>query len=289
MMNKNSMKILMIGAHPDDCELRCAGLALKYVRDGHQVRFLSMCDGSGGHHELNRNEIAARRWEETRKVAEFLGVEYDVWNIPDCELMADLETRGRLVRYIREFAPDVVFGHRTNDYHADHRNAGMLLQDASYLLIVPNYCSEVKALPKMPVIIHYEDTFMNPPFVPEVVIGIDDEIETKCRAFDLNVSQAYEWLPYTYGKIEEVPEDKDERYLWMRGDIIDEQTDDADILAKKFWGRNQHFAMTAARFRKQLVERYGENGNRIVFAEAFAACEYGSPLTEEMKKKIFPY
>ena len=283
------MKILMIGAHPDDCELNCAGLALKYVRDGHQVRFLSMCDGSGGHHELNRNEIAARRWEESRKVAEYLGVEYDVWNIPDCELMADLETRGRLVRYIREYAPDVVFGHRTNDYHADHRNAGILLQDASYLLIVPNYCKEVAALEKMPVIIHYEDEFMNPPFVPDAVIDVEDEMETKFRAFDLNVSQAYEWLPYTYGKIDEVPEDEEERYLWMKGDIIDENTDDADILAKKFWGRNPRFAMTAARFRKQLVERYGEKGNRIVFAEAYAVCEYGSPLTEEMKKKIFPY
>ena len=103
------MRILMIGAHPDDCEFKCSGLAAKCVKDGHQVRFLSMCDGSGGHHELNRNEIAARRWGETREAAKVIGIEYDVWNIPDCEIVADLATRDRLVRYIRAYAPDVIF------------------------------------------------------------------------------------------------------------------------------------------------------------------------------------
>lgn len=283
------MKILMIGAHPDDCELKCTGLASKYVRDGHQVRFLSMCNGCGGHHKMGPNEIAARRWLETRESAKYLGIEYDVWNIPDCELVADLSTRARLVRYIREYAPDVIFGHRTNDYHADHRNAGVLLQDASYLLIVPNYCSEVPALKQMPVIIHYDDRFMNPPFVPDVVIGIDDVIEKKCRAFSLHVSQAYEWLPYTYGTLSQVPEEEEARYQWLRGDHIDENTPDEDILTGKLTGRNQRFAYAAAKYRKQLVERYGENGKKIVYAEAFAGCEYGSPLTEEKKKEIFPY
>ena len=44
------------------------------------------------------------------------------------------ETRKRLVRAVREFAPDVIFCSRPNDYHADHRNSP-LVQDASYLLI----------------------------------------------------------------------------------------------------------------------------------------------------------
>ena len=133
------MNILMIGAHPDDCDLRCSGLASLYVQAGHRVRFLSMCDGSGGHQTMNRNEIAARRWGETREAAKVIGIEYDVWNIPDCEIQSDLPTRERLIRYIRAFRPDVVFCHRTNDYHADHRASGLLVQEASYLLIVPNY------------------------------------------------------------------------------------------------------------------------------------------------------
>lgn len=283
------MKVLMLGAHPDDCELRCGGLASKYVQDGHQVRFLAMTDGSSGHHEMGTNEIAARRWEETRKVAEYLGIEYDVWNVTDGQLVADLATRARLVRYIREYAPDVIFGHRINDYHPDHRNAGMLLQDASYMLIVPNYCKEVPALKEMPVILHYEDGFKNPPFVPDVVIGIDDVIEKKCRAFDCHVSQAYEWLPYTYGILSEVPEDEEERYQWMCGEKIDANTPDEYLLKNTFTSRKPRFAQVAAKYRKQLVERYGDQGNKIVYAEAYAGCEYGSALTEEKKKQIFPY
>ena len=43
------MKFLMIGAHQDDNEFRCGGLAHKYVKMGYDVRFLSLCNGCGGH------------------------------------------------------------------------------------------------------------------------------------------------------------------------------------------------------------------------------------------------
>lgn len=283
------MRILMIGAHPDDCEFRCSGLAAKYVKDGHQVRFLSLCDGSGGHHELNRNEIAARRWGETREAAKVIGIEYDVWNIPDCEIVADLATRDRLVRYIRNYAPDAIFCHRTNDYHADHRNAGILLQDASYMLIVPNYCSDVPAMKEMPVILNYEDRFTNPVFEPDVVMSVDDVLELKCKMLDCHVSQLYEWLPFTNGELEDVPADKEARFKWLVGDHIDAQTPDEDILSGKFRGQTARNAKVAARFRRQLIERYGEAGKKVVFAEAYAVCEYGSPLTEEKKRLLFPY
>lgn len=283
------MRILMIGAHPDDCEFKCSGLALKYVRDGHQVRFLSVCDGSGGHHEMNRNEIAARRWKETRDAAEVIGIEYDVWNIPDCELVADLATRERMVRYIRAYAPDAIFCHRTNDYHADHRNAGVLVQDASYLVIVPNYCSDVPALREMPVILNYEDSFKNPVFEPDVVMSVDDVFEWKCKMADCHVSQMYEWLPFTRNELSEVPVDKDARFAWLVGDHIDADTPDEEILSGKFKGLSARYAKVAARFRKQLIEHYGEDGNQVVYAEAYAVCEYGSPLTEEKKKILFPY
>jgi LmbE family N-acetylglucosaminyl deacetylase len=39
------IRAMMIGAHPDDCDFRCGGLALKYAQAGHRVKFLSMADG----------------------------------------------------------------------------------------------------------------------------------------------------------------------------------------------------------------------------------------------------
>ena len=89
---EKKLKVLMIGAHPDDNDICGGGLAIKYARLGHTVRFLSVCNGCGGHHKMKPQEVAERRYGETQKVAALAGIEYDVWDIPDCEVMADLES-----------------------------------------------------------------------------------------------------------------------------------------------------------------------------------------------------
>ena len=91
------LKVLMIGAHPDDCDICGGGLALKYAKAGHTVKFLSVCNGCGGHHVDSPEQVAARRYKETQAVAALAGIEYDVWDIKDCEVIADLETRKRLI------------------------------------------------------------------------------------------------------------------------------------------------------------------------------------------------
>lgn len=282
------MKILMIGAHQDDNEFRCGGLAHKYVKMGYEVRFLSMCNGCGGHHIMTPQETTARRAKESAAVAKLLGITYDVWDVDDCNLVADLATRKRLIRYIREFAPDLIIAHRPNDYHADHRASGQLVMDASYLLTVPNECPEAPAMRYMPVIMYNEDRFKNPDFCPTVVLDMDDEIDTKLAIADLNVSQVYEWLPYTEEGVE-VPEDREERWAFLKGMEITADTTDEEVMAAPR-GYAVRFAKTAARFRKQLIECYGEEkGSKIRYAEAYELCDYGHPLTEELKKALFPF
>lgn len=281
------MKILMIGAHQDDNEFRCSGLASKYVDMGYEVRFLSMCNGSGGHHILSSEETIRTRAKESAAVAELLGVQYDVWDIDDCTLMPDLETRFRLIRYIREFNPDMIVAHRPNDYHADHRASGQLVQDASYLLTVPHVCPDIPAMRYVPVIIYNEDKFSNPEFRADVVIDIDNEVDIKLKAADLNVSQVYEWLPYTND--EEVPESKEERFEWLKGMSITTDTTDEEVMQAKR-GYAVRYAKTAARFRKELIGKYGaEKGSKVRFAEAFEICEYGTPVSEELYKKLFAF
>lgn len=279
------MKILMIGAHQDDNEFRCGGLAHRLVKNGHEVRFLSCCNGCGGHHIMTPEETVKRRAGESSAVAKLLGLQYDVWDVDDCNLVADLPTRKRMIRYIREFAPDLIIAHRPNDYHADHRAAGQLVLDASYLLTVPHECPEVPAMRFMPVILYNEDSFQNPVFRGDIVIDMDDEIDTKLQIANLNVSQVYEWLPYTEG--EEVPEDSEERFQWLKGMKITAETTDEEIMAAP-GGYGVRFAKTAARFRRELIEEYGlERGAKVRYAEAYEVCEYGNPMTEEMKKILF--
>ncbi|MBQ9977559.1 MAG: PIG-L family deacetylase [Clostridia bacterium] len=281
------MKILMIGAHQDDNEFRCGGLAYKYVKAGHEVRFLSMCNGCGGHHIMTPEETSRVRYGESQTVAKLLGITYDVWDIDDCTLVADLETRRKLIRYIREFSPDIIIAHRPNDYHADHRASGQLVQDASYILTVPHECPDVPAMRYMPIIVYNEDSFKNPPFNADIVIDVDDAVDVKLKIADINVSQVYEWLPYTYG--ETVPEDKEERFQWLKGMEITADTTDEEVMNAKR-GYAVRYAKTAARFRKELIEKYGEEkGAKVRYAEAYELCEYGTQITKEQLKEYFPF
>lgn len=279
------MKILMIGAHQDDNEFRCGGLAHRLVKMGHEVRFLSCCNGCGGHHIMTPEETVKRRAEESAAVGRFLGVQYDVWDVNDCALVADLETRRRMIRYIREFSPDVITAHRPNDYHADHRASGLLVQDASYLLTVPHECPDVPAMMRMPVILYTEDNFRYPPFQADLVVDMDDEIDTKMQIAHMNTSQVYEWLPYNNG--ETVPEGEEARFAWLKGMEITQDTTDEEIMAASR-GYSVRFAKTAARFRKELIQKYGQDrGSKIRYAEAYEVCEYGSPLTKEIEAVIY--
>ena len=290
---KKQIRAMMIGAHPDDCDFRCGGLALKYARAGHKVKFLAMCDGSGGHHIMEPEEIAARRRGETQEVAKIAGIEYDVWDVTDCELMADLETRKRLVREIRKFNPDIIFCSRPNDYHADHRNASLLVQDASYLLIVPHFCPDVPAMGKTPVIMYFYDHFQNPKFEPDIMVAIDDVIDKKFEMLACHESQVFEWLPYTKGTLDKVPQGYEERVQWLHEPRVpsDGTPLNEDMLTKNLIGAQCEYreAVPAVKYRSELIERYGaEKGTEILFAEAYAVCEYGSPLTKENESEYFP-
>lgn len=282
------MKILAIGAHQDDNEFRVGGMAHKWVKAGHEVIFLSMCNGCGGHHIMTPEETTARRAKESARVAEYLGIRYDVWDIDDCTLVADLPTRERLIRYIREISPDLIIAHRPNDYHADHRASGQLVQDASYILTVPHTCPDVPAMRFMPVIVYNEDNFKNPLFKATYIVDLDDEIDVKLDMAHFNESQIYEWLAFNHDYA--VPTDKEKRREWLNSEKVTPETSDEEILAADSYVYAKRFAKPAARFRKELIAKYGEErGSKICYAEAFELCEYGRQPTKEMEKVLFGF
>ena len=284
------MKILMIGAHQDDMEFEGSGFVAMHRALGNEVRVLSMANGCGGHHILTPEETSRVRREESRRVGEMLGLRYDVCDdVDDCTIVADIPSRRRLTRYIREYSPDLIITHRPNDYHTDHRNTGLLVQDASYLLTVPHECPEVPAMRFMPVIMYFEDTFKYPPFEADVVIDTDSVAEKKLELLDANPSQVYEWLPYTYGEIAPPEGDREGRMAYLRGASTEGMTDE-EILALESNSAFHSFVKCASRHRQKLIERYGEErGRRVRTAEAFMLCEYGAPLTEEKRRLFFPF
>lgn len=272
-MNRKILKVIAFGAHPDDCELGLGGTAAKYTKLGHKVKFISVTNGDAGHHLMGGAVLAQRRYKETQEVAKLAGIKYEVFDIHDGQLMPTLDNRDRVVEAIRKFQPDLIFTHRPNDYHPDHRYTSKLVQDAAYMVTVPNVSALTNHLTSNPVIFYMSDNFTKPyPFQPDIVIGIDDVLETKMRMLDCHQSQVYEWLPYHQGILNDVPKDNLKKLRWL----------------KKVWGsRNKEIAN---KYREHLIRSYGrQKGSKFEYAEAFEKCEYGSQITEDKITVYFPF
>jgi LmbE family N-acetylglucosaminyl deacetylase len=274
--NANSttpLRIMVFGAHPDDCDIRAGGTAALYAQRGHQVRFVSLTNGNAGHYDQGGAPLAWRRRAEAAAVAKRLSIDYIVLDHNDGQLVPSLEIRAQVVALIRQFAPDLVMAPRLYDYHPDHRATAQLVTDAMYMLTVPNYVSAVRHLDRMPVAVSVWDSFQRPvPFSADVVVDISSTLEAKVDALDCHVSQVYEWLPYNRGELDSVPVNPAERRAWLY----------------------QYYAararQQAAMYRAELVARYGEQrAEGVTAVEAFEGSEYGSPLTVAEIERLFPF
>lgn len=150
-MNTTALRVLAIGAHPDDCELPTGGTCLLYASHGHVVKYVSLTNGDAGHHQLAGKELSARRAAEYAASCAIGGFAHEMLDISDGYLEANHRNRDRVIRLIRRFQPDLIFLPRPNDYHPDHRAAGQLVQDSAYLLMVPNICPDTPAMAFNPV------------------------------------------------------------------------------------------------------------------------------------------
>ena len=267
----SSIRVLAIGAHPDDCDIKAGGSALLWAKAGAAVKFVSVTNGQSGHHELAGEELVARRTTEAHAAGQLAGIEYLVMDNPDGHLLPGLKEREKLLRVIREFRPDLVLTHRPNDYHPDHRYTSQLVQDCSYLVGVPNVCPDTPALTQQPVMAYFQDHFQKPlPFQPDVSIDIDSVIDDKVRMLDCHESQFYEWLPWIGQHDLTTSTDPQERLqiLAQLTHRMGEPSDDARQVLEKWYG--------------------AAHGSQVRYAESFEACEYGATMDEAAICRLFP-
>ena len=131
------LRIIAFGAHPDDAELKASGVAALWAAAGHKVKFVAMTNGDVGHFESAGGPLAKRRKAEVAECAKILGIETEVLDIHDGELMPSLENRKKMSRLIRDWQADIVMGHRPYDYHPDHRYTGVLMDDSAVVVVAP--------------------------------------------------------------------------------------------------------------------------------------------------------
>lgn len=268
------LRIICFGAHPDDCELQISGTAALWTAQGHHVKFVSVTNGDIGHWREAGGPLAQRRKDEVTRADAKLHVTSEVLDIHDGELLPTLENRRTITRLIREWNADLVFSHRPNDYHPDHRYTGVLVQDAAYMVTVPFFCPDVPYLKKNPVFMYYPDRFQKPnPSRPDVAVSIDSVIEQKRDALMEIESQFYEGG--ANGSAALMPADP-EKQAARRKDV-----------RQRIVSRNRALA---ERFRDKLVEWYGKDAAAgIEYAEAFELCEYGRQPGKDELRKLFPF
>ena len=267
------LRLLIIGAHPDDADYAAGGLAALYRAAGHDVRMISLTNGDAGHHEMQGAALAKRRLGEAAAAGAVLGAPYELFDTHDGELSPTLENRCKVIHLIRRYDPDLVLTHRPNDYHPDHRYTSQLVQDAAYMITVPPVVPGTKHLMKNPVIAYLPDEFQRPyPFSPTVAIDVGPVVDKIVAMLDCHASQFYEWLAYNTQTLDQVPKTADARREWLGKQV------------------KARLRKQAERFRPLLVQCYGkERGTLVEFAEAFEPCEYGAPLDDAAARRLFPF
>lgn len=263
------VRIIVIGAHPDDCDQDAGGTAIIFASMGYAVKFVSVTNGDAGHQDDGGPTLAKRRFDEAQEAGKRFGVTYDVLDNHDGQLLPTLDVRLQIIRKIREWNADVVIAPRPNDYHPDHRYTGVLVQDAAYMVAVPNVAPETPALKKNPVFLYGQDFFQRPnPFRPDITVDISKVFLQKVHALDAHVSQVYEWLPWIGHYLDQVPADKTAREKWLQTRIAVKLTPDV---------------------KKSLTKWYGaDKASKVQHAEAFEICEYGAQPDEKEIKRLFP-
>jgi len=263
------LRIIAFGAHPDDCDIRAAGTAAKFAAMGHHVKFVAVTNGDAGHQSEGGGMLAKRRRAEAMESGRRLGVTYEVLDNHDGELLPTLEVRQQIIRRIRQWGADIVLAPRPNDYHPDHRYTGVLIQDAAYMVVVPNVCPDTAPLHDNPVFLYFEDGFQRPnPFRPDVAVAIDDVFDKKIDALDAHVSQVYEWLPWVDHTLNQVPK---------------------DVVERKKWLASRREPPISPAVRKALEKWYGaERAAQVKVAESFELCEYGRRPSDDELRKLFP-
>jgi LmbE family N-acetylglucosaminyl deacetylase len=186
------MRVLAIGAHPDDLEILCGGTLARFAARGDAVTMGVMTDGSAGHAEIGAVELAGIREREARAAAGVIGAELVWLGLPDEFVFDDEPTRRLLLEAIRAARPDLILTHEPEDYHPDHRATSRAVFGASFMTGLPNVET---ASPPHPGVapLFYFDTLAGVGFQPAEYVDITATMATKRAMLAAHESQVA-WL-----------------------------------------------------------------------------------------------
>lgn len=186
--------ILVILAHPDDPEFFCGATLAKWAREGHSITYILLTCGDKGFNpttppDMTPDKLCAIRHKEQRAAADVIGVkDVHIMDIPDGYLVADLNTRRKVVREIRRHKPDILVTCDPQNLfatyginHPDHRAAGQVVIDAVFpaagnLAFFPELLEEGFE-PHMP-----KEVWCSLTLQPDTTIDVTETLDIKLQA-----------------------------------------------------------------------------------------------------------
>jgi LmbE family N-acetylglucosaminyl deacetylase len=166
------MKVLAIGAHPDDVELGCFATLAKLAKEGHEIHILVCTNGEAG---MVDAEAKLSRIEEARQSAELLNAKIYFGNLPDTKLSDGIDTIKLIEKYVKEINPEILFFNHRNDIHQDHRHLASAVVSATRFTPHEVYM--------------YESPSTSKSFIPSVYFDVTDTFDIKIMAVKIHQSQ----------------------------------------------------------------------------------------------------
>jgi LmbE family N-acetylglucosaminyl deacetylase len=173
------LRVLCVGAHPDDPESGCGGTLLRYVEAGHSVTILYLTRGERGIRNKSLEESARIRSAESEAACKIIGAKPAFFGQIDGATEVTRSQVDAMTKLLSDHNPDVVFTHWPVDTHMDHQVASFLtiracmaLGDKTHL-----YFFEV------------DTGDQSRGFLPDTYVDISAVIEKKKSALFAHVSQ----------------------------------------------------------------------------------------------------
>jgi bacillithiol biosynthesis deacetylase BshB1 len=186
-INENTVDVMAIGAHPDDCEMFVGGTLLRMKSLSYRV---GICDLSQG--EAATYGTPGTRRAELEKATSLLGVDMRVTlDFPDGHIRDSRENRLKIIDVIRKHRPELVFSFADRPLryrHPDHYYCAKLVSESCYLAGLEKIETGTPPFRPSAVIGFPELIFEDPHFV----IDVTDFWETRqeaIRCFQTQVLQ----------------------------------------------------------------------------------------------------
>ena len=198
------MKVMAIGAHPDDIEFGMAGTMLRLAQAGCELHYMTFCDGCCGSNVTDAADTARIRGAEAASAARLLGAAYHPPFAHDLEVFYDKPCLAKAISAVREVAPDILLVPSLFDYMEDHVFTARLAVMAGFCRGMPNApCDPPRPIAENPVMVYHAQPHGHRDSMgafrrPEFLVAVDDVMDAKTAALAEHRSQR-DWLDDSQG------------------------------------------------------------------------------------------